>query len=268
MVKLIAEIGINHNGKVENVFKMIDAFSESVDVIKMQKINPKLVLSEKKYNNPHPVLKNSFGKTYGAHKEFLELTIDDYIKVRDYTESKGMIFSSSVWDTETAKDIIALCPDYLKLPSAHCNNMKLINYCLDNFKGKIHISTGMTNKTERQKIENLSNNIILYSCMSNYENDDSPIYIERHYPGFSCHVPNIFYAKAAILNGCKFVEYHVTLDQKQKGTDHKISLLPEQFKELREWYNKNFNEIENIHFKKPVDLISCEETARSKLWVT
>ena len=72
-VQFVAEIVINHNGKLNNVFDMIDAFN-FLDVIKMQKTVPRLNLSKEKYNNPHPVPKNSFGKTYGEHKEFLELS--------------------------------------------------------------------------------------------------------------------------------------------------------------------------------------------------
>jgi N-acetylneuraminate synthase len=265
-IKLIAEIGINHNGELKNVYKMIDAF-DFCDVIKMQKATPKIMLSDKKYNSPHPNPYAAFGDTYGKHKEFLEFDIKEYWNIRDYVEKKGMEFSASVWDLQSAKEIIGINPAYIKIPSCRSNNLKLINYCLANFKGFVHISTGMTTKKERAKILNLSNNIIFYSCTANYKNDGTPIFVEK-YPGFSCHAPNIMFGKAAILNGAKWIEYHVTLDKKQKGSDHGISLLPNEYKKIKTWIKQNQKQLNRIRWKKPFDLPICEIEAREKLWST
>lgn len=265
-IKLVAEIGINHNGEIDNVYKMIDAF-DFVDVIKMQKTTPKLMLSDKKYNSPHPNPKNAFGDTYGKHKEYLELDIKEYKKIKEYVENKELKFSSSVWDIQSAEEIISLNPFYVKIPSCRSNNMELIHYCLNNFKGFVHISTGMTTQKERQKILNISNNIIFYSCTASYENNNSPIFVEK-YSGFSCHAPYIIFGKAAILNGAKWIEYHVTLDKEQKGTDHGISLLPDRYKKLKEWLKLNENKLNRIRWKKPYDLPICEIEARKRLWST
>ncbi len=269
MVKLIGEIGINHNGNLSMVYDLINRFS-FLDVIKMQKLEPKVSIPPERYNAPHPVPKNSFGDTYGQHKEFLEFNIEQYLQIKGYIESKGMTYASSVFDEKAAADVISTNPKYIKIPSARCNDFKLIKFIADNYKGPIHISTGMTTKLERQAIEDffknndLENELVLYECTSDYY-DDGDVYLSR-YEAFSCHVPDIFYAKAAILNGAKYIEYHITLDRAQKGTDHNISLLPEEFLALKHWVERNKFRLDRIKIGKPDNLPANELEFRNKLW--
>lgn len=265
MVKLIAEIGINHNGSVENALEMTRAFS-FVDIIKMQKFDPKSMTKEK-YNSEHPNPANAFGETYGKHKEYLELDMKDYRRVKNLAESQGQKFAASFFDIESAKKVMSIKPEYIKIPSPRANNFKLISYCLRTWDGPIHISTGMTTLSERNKIERLSKNFIIYSCTSNYS-EGGEIYIEQKYPGFSCHSPNILFAQAAIMNGARWIEFHVTLDRRSKGTDHCISLLPKEYLQLKKWIDKNRKSIDRIHHKKPDHLPDIEKAARKKLWST
>lgn len=264
-VKFIGEIGINHNGELENALKLVEKFN-FLDYIKLQKRTPELMpesIRSRPYNN-----KNSFGKTYGEHKDHLELSIDDYQEIMKACQDLQIGFSASVWDKQGAKDIIKLSPDYIKIPSALCNNFNLIDYIHDNFYERIHISTGMTTKQERSKLINRSRNFtkhyVIYSCTANYQNE-GPVYIENT-EGFSCHRPEIFYAQAAIMKGCKFIEFHITLDRNSKGGDHQISLLPGEYKKLVTWYNKNKKYIDNIRHIKNNNIDPVEIKARNKLW--
>ena len=80
---VIAEIGGNHKGEFETALEMIKIASEfcNADIIKFQKRNPRESLSKEEYNAPHPVPSNSYGDTYGAHREFLEFVKGDFKRV-------------------------------------------------------------------------------------------------------------------------------------------------------------------------------------------
>ena len=264
MIKLICEVGWNHNGNIDNAINIIDSFWNSCDIFKFQKMNPKEFLKKRYYEkNKNNV--DYFGETYGEHREHCELTVEEHKLIQDYIESKGKKYSCSVHDLTSAKEIIPLNPYYIKIASCNCNNWKLIDYCLNNFSGMVHVSTGMTSKKERQAILSYSNNIIPYSCTSCY-NGNSDVYIERM-PGFSCHVPDITFAQAAILNGAKYIEYHCTIDRKLPGgSDQKISLLPKEYSELKKWINKNADKIKKMKFQKPNFVPESEKIARSKSW--
>jgi len=264
-VQFICEVGYNHMGDVDKAVEIIDAFS-FCDVFKFQKMHPKTFLSKERYNSKFPDNGNYFDPIYGKHREHLELSLDDHEMIRDYVRSLGKEWACSVHDIPSAKQIIPLKPYYLKIASGRCNNFSLINYCLENYKQMLHVSTGMTSRAERQALRLKSNNIIIYSCTSDYSGTGN-IYIER-LPGFSCHTPDIYYAQAAILNGAKFIEYHCTVDRDWKGTDNKISLLPDEYERLISWYMENRIKYNRIKFKKPADVPACEMAARKKTWST
>lgn len=264
MVQFVGELCINHQGNFKLAKKIIKKFS-FLNVIKVQKANPLKFLGKKKYNGPHPNPKNAFGKTYGEHKEHLEFTIEQHRELRDLIRSQGQRFAVSVYDIESAQQMAGLEPHYVKIPSCLSNDFKLIKFCEDNFRS-VHISTGMTNKGERENIHKFCSASILYSCTSNYTNLGN-VYIER-YPGFSCHVPDIAYAQFAIMQGAQWVEYHITLNRDWKGTDQSISLLPNEYNNLIDWYNRKIDAIQRIKLIRPDDVPGEELEARAKLWKT
>ena len=267
MINLICEVCYNHGGDIKQAKKIVNAFLDSCDIFKFQKMHPKTFLKKRYYEKNKNHI-DYFGKTYGEHRDHLELTIEEHKELKRYIESKGKKYSCSVHDIHSAKEIIPLDPEYIKIASCNCNNFKLIDYCLKNFKGLIHISTGMTTKKERQKLLCYSNNIVPYSCTSDYTGKGD-IYIERM-RGFSCHVPNILYAIAAITNGAKYIEYHCTIDRKIKGVgqDPQISLMPDDYMDLREWIDGNSEGLGKMKFKKPPGVPEMERAARNKLWST
>ena len=265
MVQFICEVGYNHSGNVDKAIKIIDAFS-FCDVFKFQKMDPETFLTKAQYAMKCSQNENYFAETYGKHREAIELSIDDHIMIRDYILSMEKKWSCSACDIPSAKLIISLNPYYVKIPSCRCNNFSLVDYCLKNFDGMVHISTGMTTLKERRAVIVKSNNLIPYSCTSDYSGQGD-VYVER-LRGFSCHVPDIFYAQAAILNGARFVEYHCTLDRDWPGNDNKISMLPDEYKKLIKWYSNNFDRLDRIKFKKPETIPAGEIAARKKLWST
>lgn len=91
------------------------------DAIKFQKRCPKELLEDPaQYNAPHPNPSNSYGDTYGAHREFLEFDVEQHAQLKAWCEEVGIIYSSSVWNLTSAKEIVSLNPQLIKIPSA-CN---------------------------------------------------------------------------------------------------------------------------------------------------
>ena len=109
--RVISEIGCNHMGQMEIAKELIKLSKEcDADYAKFQKRNNKELLTEEQYNAPHPNPYNSYGDTYGAHREFLEFDQDQHAELKKYAESIGIGYATSVWDNISAKEIIELDP--------------------------------------------------------------------------------------------------------------------------------------------------------------
>ena len=91
-------------------------------------------------------------QTYGEHREFLEFNLQQHKDLKDYSESLGLIYSTSVWDVTSAKEIISLKPILIKVPSACNNNFEMLRILRDDYSGDIHISFGMTTQREENQI--------------------------------------------------------------------------------------------------------------------
>jgi N-acetylneuraminate synthase len=170
-INVIAEIGGNHKGDMQIAKEMIQtaALFCKVDVVKFQKRCNRELLTEEEYNAPHPNAQNSYGDTYGAHREFLEFNLEQHKQLKSWCEEFGVEYSTSVWDMTSAKEIVSLNPKLIKIPSA-CNlNRALLEYLCDNFPGEVHLSFGMTTHKKEQQIvsffesKNRAKNVIIYS---------------------------------------------------------------------------------------------------------
>ena len=168
----IAEIGCNHKGDIEIAKELIStaAIFCKADVVKLQKRCNKELLTEEQYNAPHPNPINSYGDTYGAHREFLEFSPEQHRELKEYCDGLGIAYSTSVWDLTSAKEIAAIEPGLIKIPSA-CNlHFEMLGYLCDNYKGEIHLSTGMTTQEEVTQIveffESKGRNCLLYTSPS------------------------------------------------------------------------------------------------------
>lgn len=249
--KLIAEIGCNHKGDISIAYEMIKTLSNFclIKYAKFQKRNNKLLLG-KEYYKPHPVPENSYGKSYGEHRDFLEFSINQHSLIKKECEKNNIIYSCSVWDIISAEEIISLNPNFIKIPSAQNNNLELLNFLLIKFDGEIHISLGMTTKDEADNIYRLFkkfnklDKLIMYICTSEYPVDSKDLYlleitrIKEEYEGikgvgFSGHHKGIAPDIAALTLGAKYIERHFTLDRTWKGTDHSASLEPDGIRRLQ-----------------------------------
>lgn len=278
---VIAEIGCNHKGDFEIAKKMIKIAHEycSADAVKFQKRHNKELLSEEEYNAPHPVSNNSYGKTYGEHREFLEFDAEQHKLLKEYCDELGIVYSTSVWDLTSAKEIVSLSPQYIKIPSA-CNlNFEVLKFLCDNYEGEIHVSVGMTKHDEEEKIvsffEDNSRNrdLVLYSCTSGYPvpfEDISLKEIERLKEKFSNRVKSIGFSGhhlgiaadiAALALGASHIERHFTLDRTWKGTDHAASLEPDGLRKLC----RDVKHVNLALTNKEKEILDIEEVQRKKL---
>ena len=278
---VIAEIGCNHKGDIEiakELIKVAKIFCNA-DAVKFQKRNNKELLTDEQYNQPHPNPSNSYGETYGLHREYLEFDIHQHTELKRYCEEIGIIYSTSVWDLTSAKEITSLNPDFIKIPSACNNNFEMLGWLCDYYKGEIHISTGMTTKSEIEEIiqffidKKRNDDIVLYNCTSGYPVPfedvcllDIVLLLEKYknkvkHIGFSGHHLGIAVDIAAYTLGATIIERHYTIDRTWKGTDHAASLEPMGLRKL----TRDLKAVHNALTYKSVDVLPIEKIQRDKL---
>lgn len=278
---VIAEIGCNHMGKMEIAKEMIETAASfcKVDAVKFQKRCNKELLTEEQYNAPHPNPENSYGRTYGEHREFLEFTKEQHRELQEYCREKGIEYSTSVWDLTSAKEMAELNPRFLKIPSACNNHYEMLTWLCENYQGEIQISFGMTTHEEEREIVDLfekhgrNMDLTIYSCTSGYPvpmKDVCLLEITRlketfgdrvKRVGFSGHHNGIAIDVAALTLGAEVFERHFTLDRTWKGTDHAASLEPDGMRRLKRNLTQTY---EALTFKSD-EILPIEQTQREKL---
>jgi sialic acid synthase len=278
---VIAEIGCNHKGEMsiaKELIKIAKIFGNA-DAVKFQKRNNKELLTEEQYHAPHPNALNSYGDTYGAHREFLEFDVNQHRELKEYCEEIGIVYSTSVWDTTSAKEITSLNPEFIKIPSACNNNFDMLGWLCENYSGEIHISTGMTTKDETDILVNYftekgrNRDLVLYNCTSGYPVPFEDVclldinLLKQKYGdkvkhiGFSGHHLGIAVDIAAYTLGANIIERHYTIDRTWKGTDHAASLEPMGLRKL----SRDLDAVYQALTFKSTDILPIEQVQRDKL---
>ena len=271
----IAEIGNTHIGDIDRAKKLITiAKKANADILKLQKRNPKECVPKKLWNKPHPNKSFSYGDTYLEHRINIELSLNEHKKLKKYCEKQKIEYSTSVWDITSAKEIISLKPNKIKIPSACNHNKKLIELLYNNFNGEIHISLGMTTKEERKDFYNYIkdfdlNRFVIYHCTSSYPVSFKNIYLNeiknlsKIYPkvGFSNHGYGISLEPVAYSLGARYFERHFIDDRTFPHTDASASLECQGFNKMI----RNLNATQEALKYKPDKLIKEEEEQRNKL---
>ncbi|MCP3952432.1 MAG: N-acetylneuraminate synthase [Desulfobacterales bacterium] len=249
---LTAEVGCNHLGAMETAQKMITTAARfcKVDVVKFQKRTVKELLTPDEYRAPHPNAYHAYGDTYGAHREFLEFDQEQHRQLKQWCEAAGVIYSTSVWDLTAAREMAALQPRMLKVPSAANLDIPMIQWLAEHYRGELHISLGMTRRTEENQIVKILeaagrlDQVVMYACTSGYPvpfEDICLLEIERLKTtygqqvkaiGFSGHHLGFAADIAALALGATCFERHFTLDRTWRGTDHAASLEPDGLRRL------------------------------------
>lgn len=278
--KIIAEIGCNHKGEMQIAKELIDLAKQAgADVAKFQKRNSKELLTEEQYHAPHPNPHNSYGATYGEHREFLEFSPEQHAELKAYCDQVGIGYSTSVWDVSSAKEIVALSPEFIKVPSACNNHMEMMQVLRDEYQGEVHISLGMTTQEEEQNLisffeeKNAAKRLVVYSCTSGYPVPFEQVClleiqrIHKAYAsrvkaiGFSGHHLGIAIDIAAYALGAEWIERHFTKDRTWKGTDHAASLETPGLSKLV----RNLHATHQAMTFKESEILSIEQPQRDKL---
>lgn len=279
--KVIAEIGCNHMGNMDTSKELIlSAKGAGVEYVKFQKRNNRLLPTEEQYNSPHPVPSNSYGDTYGEHRESLEFSIDQHSELKLFCEENDITYSTSVWDQDSAEQITKLNPSFIKVPSACNNNYELLKILRDSYNGQVQISFGMTKKSEMEEVIKFFEKtgqakprLLIYSCTSGYPVKPSEVslleicFLNEKYGervseiGFSGHHLGIALDISAYTLGASWIERHFTKDRTWKGTDHAASLEPSGLRKLVRDLNSTF---EALNYKNK-EILDVEQIQREKL---
>lgn len=248
---IIGEIGQNHNGSVD-IAKLLtelvarpikeDDFGidiQPINAVKLTKRDLSEELSSSQMNRPYDN-PNSFGKTYGAHRQFLELSDEAHFEVYKYAKSLGLDFVETLCAKGCLSMLRLFTPDRLKVASRDLTNLPLLE-ALAETRIPIILSTGMAGKKELDEalvvITKYHNDIAILHCVSQYPTEPDNLnlltirYLQKHYGqytiGFSDHTIGIAAPIVAVGMGAKIIEKHITIDRGMKGTDQKGSLGPD-----------------------------------------
>ncbi len=278
---VIAEAGCNHMGQMEIAHDLIKtaAYYCKADAIKFQKRCPKELLTEEQYNAPHPNPVNSYGDTYGAHREFLEFTVEQHAQLKKWCEECGIVYATSVWDMTSAREIASLEPEFIKIPSACNTHFEMLQWLCDHYKGEIQLSFGMTSREEEEQIVQLfekngrAKDLVLFNCTSGYPVPYADVCLleisrmRQSYEhrvkaiGFSGHHLGTAVDVAAYTLGAHIVERHYTIDRTWKGTDHAASLEPQGIRQLVDDLNAAYQALTY----KSTEILPIEQVQRDKL---
>jgi len=249
---VVAEIGCNHKGDMQIAREMIRiaATFAKCGYVKFQKRNNRELLTAEEFAAPHPNPANSYGASYGEHREFLEFDLDQHRQLKRWCSEFGIGYSTSVWDLTSAREIASLEPDYIKIPSA-CNlRFDLLRELARIYAGDLHVPLGMTTPDEVAQIaqvlreERALERTVLYACTSGYPVPFDQLCLleirelvaqygtQVRAVGFSGHHLGIAADVAAYTLGAQWIERHFTLDRTWKGTDHAASLEPDGLRRL------------------------------------
>lgn len=234
-IKIIAEIGINHNGDINIAKKMIDLASfAGCDYVKFQKRDPDLAVPDNQKN----ILKKDtpWGDlTYLEYKKKIEFSYDDYSEINDYCKKKRISWFASAWDINSVNFLLKFSNKIVKVPSAHINNVELCKFIKGKFK-KVIISTGMSDEKQiTNTIELLDPNVVMHT-LSTYPSPINELnlnyirYLMDKYKdkeiGYSGHEYGLVTTFVAAGIGAKWIERHITLDRHMWGSDQLSSIEP------------------------------------------
>ena len=271
---VIAEIGHNHKGSIKLAKELFyQAKKCGASAVKLQKRDNKILYTKKFYNQPYDH-KNSYGSTYGKHREFLEFSFSQYVELKKYAKKIGIIFLCTPFDEPSVDFLEKVNLDAYKIASADLINTPL-QLKIAKTKKPIFLSTGGGNykdiKRAVQNISKINKKLIILHCTASYpvEIEDMNINVitklKQQYPnntiGLSDHENGIDAASIAYMLGARVFEKHFTLNRSWKGTDHSFSLEPHGLERLI----RNLKRIPILLGSKNKKLLTSEKEPMRKM---
>jgi N-acetylneuraminate synthase/sialic acid synthase len=242
---VIAEIGHNHQGSVEQAKQLFKAAADAgAHAVKLQKRDNRNLYTREAFNRPYDN-ESSFGATYGEHREALEFGRDEYVELQTFARELGVAFFSTAFDFASADFLADLDVPAYKMASGDLTNTPLLRYVGSIGKPVIFSTGGGTLDDVRRAYETLAevtDQIVVLQCTAGYPAawDELDLRVISTYRdcfpdvvvGFSSHDNGIAMPVAAYVLGARVVEKHFTLNRALKGTDHAFSLEPPGLRKL------------------------------------
>ena len=247
-IKIIAEAGCNHNGKLSLALQLINTAKKAgADAVKFQLFNPdELVTKNAPKANYSKKFTRKFKNQYEMQKK-ISLSFREHLKLKKYCDKKKIEYLCSAFDIESLNILKKFKLKTFKIPSGEINNTKYLRH-LGGFKKNILLSTGMSSKKEIIfALKTLINygvskkKIIILQCNSEYPSPYRDINLQAMVSfkkefncdyGLSDHSLGIEVPIAAAALGAKVIEKHFTLNKKFEGPDHHMSLLPKELEQM------------------------------------
>ena len=269
---IIAEIGNNHNGNIDNAIELIKVAKKiGVDAVKFQVKNIEQSFSKELLNSPY-TNENSFGKTYREHKQSLEFSKEQLMEIYDFSKKSDIICFSTPFDTSSVELLETIDNPLYKVSSFHVTDLTLIEK-IAKTKKPIIISTGMSSLDEIDKavelIRKYTEQFVLLQCTSCYPTADENVNLNvipalrSRYDclvGYSGHERGIAICTSAVALGACVIERHFTLDRTLKGPDHASSIEPIGMHDIVTRSKKIFTALGNLD----KSVLECELKNRKK----
>lgn len=244
--EIVAEIGQNHQGNPDIAIKYIEEFSRlGATCVKFQIRDNKNLFDSSRYDLTYDST-NSFGKTYGAHREFLELSNGDLIRLRKCAQEIGVKFWCTPFDEKSLETLVKIKVDAIKCASFDLANIRFLKKMRETDLPVVLSTGGGGLDDVLASVEALDSGqaIGILHCTSEYpctaEKIDLMMIKElgdtfkksNHTIGISDHYNGTLTGPLAFMVGASIFEKHVTFDRSQKGSDHKFSLEPDGFRKF------------------------------------
>lgn len=243
-VYIIAEAGVNHNGRLDLALQLCDAAKEAgVDAVKFQTWKTELIITKgtKKAEYQEKNLNNVDDQFTMLKK--LELSYENFNIVKEHCDKIGIQFLSTADETESLDFLLSLGMPFIKLGSGDITNIPYLRYVAKCNKPVI-ISTGMANLAQTAiaydtLIESGAPDVSILHCTTNYPCPKDEVNLRalqtikdaiKCKVGYSDHTMGVEIPIAAVAMGAEIIEKHFTLDRNMEGPDHKASLEPSELK--------------------------------------
>jgi N-acetylneuraminate synthase/sialic acid synthase len=236
---IIAELGHNHQGSVEKCKEMIHKAKEcGANAVKLQKRDNKSMFTAAAYNAPYDN-ENSFGATYGEHREALEFGKAQYRELMEFSKKEGITFFSTAFDIPSADFLADLDVCAYKIASGDATNIPLIRH-VARFGKPMIVSTGGAELDDVRRVYEavmpINRQLCILQCTAGYPPSFEELNLRvietyrNEFPdivvGLSSHDSGIAMALVGYVLGARVLEKHFTLNRAMKGTDHAFSLEP------------------------------------------
>jgi N-acetylneuraminate synthase len=238
---IVAEIGINHNGDVENAKRLIDAAAHAgADAVKFQKRTPELSVP---VHQRDQMRETPWGYiTYLEYRHRMEFSEQEYRAIDNHCKQRGMQWFASVWDEPSADFMKQFDPACYKVPSASLTDRGLLSHLRRTGRPLI-LSTGMSTLEQIHAAVSIlgTEDLIITHATSSYPCEPEELNL-RMIPvlrglfpcpvGYSGHEVGLVPSAVAVALGASVVERHITLDRAMWGSDQAASVEPSGFERL------------------------------------